>query len=208
MNLTPDFLRDEILKMAALVETVLNKSAKKDVTLSEIFELENEINKFHSHLDDECFKYIALMKPSAKDLRTAICTMKMCAELERIADQAVKIKRSFRKLSKHYPILDLMIEDVERMVKNSINSFVQGDIKLATDVLQHDQVVNELNKNIIQNSANEIKNNTLDFDEGIHVMHLARNYERIGDLATNIAEDLIFLESGQDVRHQVPKQER
>ncbi len=201
MDISPKDLRDNILKMASLVEASLSSSLNLDKGIEEIFELERKINEFHMLIDDACYKYIALKSPTAKDLRTAIAVMKINAELERIGDQSLKIKRQYQSVGKeNLPIKNMALE-VNIMVKNALDSFVRSNIKLATDVIQYDQEINTLNRDIVKNHITQIKNNEIGFDEGYAIIKISKNLERIGDHAKNIAEDVIFLESGSDIRH-------
>lgn len=95
MDISPKDLRDHILKMASLVEASLSGSLNLEKSMEDILELERKINEFHMLIDDACFKYIALKGPAAKDLRTAIAVMKINADLERMGDQSLKIKRQY-----------------------------------------------------------------------------------------------------------------
>lgn len=201
MDITSEDLREDILKMASFVESILDQSLKSEVKIKEIFKIENEINKFHTSIDDSVFKYIALKKPAATDLRVALSVMKMNSELERIGDQAVNIKRCLNKIEGNHPRIETLSEEVRVMVKNSIDAFVKLDSNLATDVIHHDQEVNELYRDIMKSNIDQIKADTIDFDEGFSVIRLSKCLERIGDLSTNIAEDVIFLETGKDIRH-------
>jgi phosphate transport system protein len=94
-----------------------------------------------------------------------------------------------------------MALEVNLMVKNALDSFVRSNTKLATDVIHHDQEINTMNRDIVRNHINQIKNNEISFDEGYSIIKISKNLERIGDHAKNIAEDVIFLESGSDIRH-------
>ncbi len=201
MDISPKDLRDHILKMASLVEASLSGAFNGEKTMEDIFELERKINEFHMLIDDACFKYIALKSPAAKDLRTAIAVMKINADLERIGDQALKIKRQYLSLGREILQLKNMALEVNIMVKNSLDSFVRSNIKLATDVIEYDQEINLLNREIVKYHVNQIKNNEIGFDEGYTITKISKNLERIGDHAKNIAEDVIFLESGSDIRH-------
>ncbi|ATH08490.1 phosphate transport system regulatory protein PhoU [Halobacteriovorax marinus] len=201
MEISSADLREMILKMATSVESIVENSAKENVSLQDIFQNENEVNKFHTDIDDHVFKYIALKTPAATDLRIALSVMKINSELERIADQAVNIKRSMNKLSKPYKQLASLSDEVKAMLKNSIDAFVKLDSKLATDVIQHDQEVNDLYREIMRDFIKRMKADSVDFDEGFAVIRVAKCLERIGDQTTNIAEDVIFLESGADIRH-------
>jgi len=94
-----------------------------------------------------------------------------------------------------------MALEVNIMVKNSLDSFVRSNIKLATDVIEYDQEINLLNREIVKSHIEKIKVNEIEFDEGYTISKISKNLERIGDHAKNIAEDVIFLESGSDIRH-------
>ncbi len=201
MDISPKDLRDHILKMASLVEASISGALNLDKSMEEIFELERKINEFHMLIDDSCFKYIALKSPAAKDLRTAIAVMKINADLERMGDQALKIKRQYMTIGKEILQIKNMALEVNIMVKNALDSFVRSNIRLATDVIEYDQEINLLNQNIVRHHVNQIKNNEMAFDEGYTIIKISKNLERIGDHAKNIAEDVIFLESGSDIRH-------
>jgi phosphate transport system protein len=201
MDISPKDLRDHILKMASLVEASLSGALNLDKSMEEIFDLEKKINEFHMLIDDACFKYIALKSPAAKDLRTAIAVMKINADLERMGDQALKIKRQYMSIGREILQIKNMALEVNIMVKNALDSFVRSNIKLATDVIEYDQEINTLNQNIVRHHVNQIKNNEMGFDEGYTIIKISKNLERIGDHAKNIAEDVIFLESGSDIRH-------
>ena len=201
MEISSSDLREMVLKMATSVEAIVDNSFKQEISIKEIFVYENEVNKYHTDIDDLVFKYIALKTPAATDLRIALSVMKINSELERIADQAVNIKRSMKKLSSTYSQLETLVDEVKIMLRNSIDSFVELDTKLATDVIQHDQEVNELYRDIMRDFIKKMKSDTVDFDEGFSVIRVAKCLERIGDQTTNIAEDVIFLETGADIRH-------
>lgn len=201
MDICARDLRDHVLKMASLVEASLSSSLNTDKTMEDVFVLEKKINEFHILIDDACFKYIALKSPNAKDLRTAIAVMKINADLERMGDQAVKIKRHQVTINREILLLKNMALEVNLMVKNALDSFVRSNTKLATDVIHHDQEINAMNRDIVRDYINQIKNNDISFDEGYSIIKISKNLERIGDHAKNIAEDVIFLESGSDIRH-------
>jgi len=201
MDISTKDLRDMILKMASLVEASLAYSLNIEKSFEEVYELEKKINEHHTMIDDSCFKYFALKAPTAKDLRTAIAVMKINAELERMGDQSLKVKRNQSSLGKEVLLLKNMALEVNLMVKNSLDSFVRNNIKLATDVINHDQEINNLNKDIVRNYIHQIKNNEIEFDHGYSIIKMSKNLERIGDHAKNIAEHVIFLESGSDIRH-------
>lgn len=201
MDISAKDLRDQILKMASLVEASLSGALNLDKSMEEILELERKINEFHTLIDDACFKYIALKSPAAKDLRTALAVMKINADLERMGDQSLKIKRQYMSIGREILQIKNMALEVNIMVKNALDSFVRSNIRLATDVIEYDQEINLLNHTIVRHHVNQIKNNEMAFDEGYTIIKISKNLERIGDHAKNIAGDVIFLESGSDIRH-------
>lgn len=201
MNITSQDLREMALKMASNVENILEKSLKQNTTKKEIFAIEHEINKAHTSIDDNVFKYIALKRPAAIDLRIALAVMKINSQLERIGDQAVNIKRNISKITKPFSEINSISEEVRVMLKNGIDAFVNSDSKLAADVIHQDIEVNDLYKEIMTSFIIKMKRDTVDFDDGFYIIRIAKCLERIGDLTTNIAEDIIFLESGTDIRH-------
>lgn len=201
MDLSPRHLRDEVVKMGACVEATLSRCLDEQTLLDQLMALEDKVNLFHTTIDDSVFKYIALKHPAAKDLREALAIMKINTDLERMADQAINIKRFWDSITGQYGELLQMKNEVLYMVKNCLDAFVQHDIQLAQKVIDHDRKVNQLNRDIAKNFVNKMKNDGLPFDEGYCVIRIVKNLERIGDLATNICEDVIFLESGADIRH-------
>ena len=196
-----EILRKNILEMATLVEKVIVDSMIKEKKLKDIFLIEDEINNFHKTIDDSVFKYIALQSPAARNLRNALAIMKMNSELERMGDQAVNIKRYFKKLKLNHTQLDNLLEEVMQMVRKSFNAFTTRDLTLAMDVIKSDEEVNSLHRDIIKDYMGQIRDDSISFDEGFCVIRVAKNLERIGDHATNVCEDIIFLESGADIRH-------
>lgn len=187
--------------MATLVERILQESMSSQMSLKEIFLIEDEINTYHKTIDDNVFKYIALQSPAARNLRNALAIMKMNSELERMGDQAVNIKRYFKKIKTSHALIENLSEEVTQMVKKSFNAFTSRDLTLAMDVIKSDEEVNSLHRDIIKDYIRKIKDEVISFDEGFSVIRVAKNLERIGDHATNVCEDIIFLESGADIRH-------
>ena len=195
-------LREEILKMSSLVEAALKSAARQESTQEEVSQYEDQINSCHTSIDDHCFKYLALMRPAATDLRTIIAIMKMNNELERIGDEIVSISRHHDLVSsKGTTELQTMTQEVSKMLRQVMDSFVSQKVKTATRVIQNDHVVNDLNRSVIQSSFESVKNHNLSVDEGFNLARVAKSLERIGDHTTNIAEDVIFLVSGDDIRH-------
>ena len=196
-----EFLRKEILDMGKVVQDILTISYNNNEPLEKVLALEEQINKKHIHIDDETFKYIALQKPAAGDLRLALGAMKINAELERIADQSLNIKRYCLSIRERVPRLDNIEKMVSSMFNRSLESFAHNKVGMAMDILQQDQEVNEINRDIVEDTLSKIKHNSVESQEGFAIIRVAKNFERIGDHSTNISEAVIFVVSGQDVRH-------
>ncbi|MBF0313567.1 MAG: phosphate signaling complex protein PhoU [Oligoflexia bacterium] len=209
MDLTTAKLREEIINMATLAEKILSLCLLENPDFENAVSLENQINKYHTIVDDLCFKFIALKRPMAKELRLALSIIKINTDLERIGDLAFNIIRSKKRLQSPCSLLAQIASESQLMLRDAIDSFSQADINLASDVIRHDQIVNELNKHIIQTytSCNfKQEGSEINFDHAYNIVLIANKFERVGDHSTNIAEDVIFLESGRDVRHQVAKE--
>lgn len=204
-DLNVNKLRKKILEMGSLVEKILQDAKDPKISLEDIFHIEDKINSFHKHIDDDVFKFIALTAPHAGDLRLALAVMKMNSELERMADQSVNIKRYQSKLTATHPLLETMHVEVSRMVKSSLDAFSTSNSLLASDVIKQDKDINNIHREIIKEYIRRMQDEKYNFDEGFSVIRVAKNLERIGDHSTNISEDVIFLESGADVRHDPSK---
>jgi len=205
LDLSPKYIRDDITKMGSLVESILHKCLDEKISLDEILTIEEQIDDFHMQIDDRVFKYIALKKPAAKDLREALSIMKINTDLERMADQAVVIKRYWDECETRHKEINLMNNEVCLMVKNCLDCFVEHNQPLARQTIEDDQQINQMNRDLAKKFIDMMKHDKLDFDEGFALVRVVKNLERIADLATNIAEDVVFLESGADIRHRASK---
>ena len=196
-----EFLRKEIIDMGNIVKTIFEISYENDEPLEKVLSLEEQINKKHIYIDDEIFKYIALQKPAATDLRLALAAMKINAELERIGDQSLIIKRYSQHITKPIPSLDNIQQLVSSMFDQCLESFEGDKVRMAMDILHRDNQVNEVNRDIVEDTLSKIKQGQVNSMEGFSIIRVAKNFERIGDLSTNISEAVIFVVSGQDIRH-------
>lgn len=184
-----------------LIEGDLNKIKKVD-------ELEQKINSIHIEIDDICVNLLALYQPMASDLRLIISVVKINCDLERIGDQSVNIARNAeysidRQTHKLKSFVDFksMVSDVISMVKQSLDAFVSMNLSQAESVLLKDDAVDKQKDVIFHSLINLMKENPQLINQCLSNILIARNLERIADHATNIAEDVIFLISGKDVRH-------
>jgi len=206
-------LKERLLYMASVVESMINYAVKslverKEELIKEVYTHETEVNNIQVEIDDKCLKLIALHQPTATDLRFITSAMKINAELERMGDQAVNIADAGAKLLKQPPLKPLidtprMAEIAKKMVKDSLDSFVKKDLELAKLVLKTDDEVDDLKDQIFRELLTYMSADPANISRALELILISRHLERIGDHATNIAEDVIFLVAGKDVRHHI-----
>ncbi len=204
-------LKERLLTMASHCEKMIHLSVKaleeRDLEFAnEVFALEREVNQLHVELDDRAMKLFALQSPVAGDLRAIMAAMKINAELERIGDQAVNVSQNTFQLLKQpqlKPLIDipLMAEITESMLRDVLDAFVRRDTELARQVCLRDDKVDALKDQIFRELLTYMITDASTIKRCIDLILISRNFERIGDHATNIAEDVIFMVKGQDIRH-------
>ena len=206
-------LKIRLLYMSGLVEEMINYSIKtlverKAELTKEVFKREEEVNTLQVEIDDRCLKLISLYQPAATDLRFIASAMKINSELERMGDQAVNIADAGKELLKNPPLKKLIDIPyaaglVKDMVRNSLDAFVKGNLALARQVLEHDSKVDEVKDQIFRELLFFMLSDRKTINVSLQLILVARHLERIADHATNIAEDVIFIVSGKDVRHHI-----
>lgn len=204
-------LKKMILLMGGHVEKSLAQATaallSRDQNLfKEVHEIEKRINEEHIKVDQACMNLLAKQGPVARDLRMIISIIKINNDLERMGDQAVNISYSGRDYLGRNPIRQLndiqrMSEIAGRMVKGSLDSFVRGDVEKAREILKMDDEIDGLKNKVYQDVMAHMKTASDDVEAGLDLILIARNLERLGDHATNIAEDVIFAFTGKDIRH-------
>lgn len=204
-------LKKLILTMGGHVEKALSQAmaaliARDKNQFSEVHEIEKNINAAHLRVDEACLAILAKQGPVAKDLRLILSIIKINTDLERMGDQSVNIAYTGkdyldRRALNHVADIKKMAEIARLMVKESLDSFVHGDLDMAKKVLLKDDEVDHLKNKIFQEMTTHMKSNSQDVEASLDLILIARNLERLGDHATNIAEDVIFAFSGKDVRH-------
>jgi phosphate transport system protein len=205
-------LRNRMLYMGSLAEEMVLLAAKalgeRDESLLErVFQKEDEVNRLHIELDDRCFKIIALQQPAAQDLRLLMAAVKVNSDLERIADQAVNIAETTKRLLAQ-PKLDKKLLDIPRMaelasgmLKDSLDAFSRKDVALAREVVARDEEEDKLKSHAFHELMHLMQSDSSTIERALGMILIARNLERIADHATNIAEDAIFMILGKDIRH-------
>ncbi len=204
-------LKEQLVTMAGLVEKAIEEATQglqsADVErFQNVFDLEKKINQCHISVDSACLKLLALQQPLAADLRLIFAIIKINTDLERMGDQAVNIARNAQEYIKAAPLkplvdLPIMFQEVRQMVGITLDSFVKNNEPLAREVLKRDDRVDALKNKIFKDVLEHLKTHSAQVEQGLTLILIARNLERIGDHATNIAEDVIFALKGEDVRH-------
>jgi phosphate transport system protein len=204
-------LKELILSMGANVEAALDSAthaliSRDPAGFNVVMELEKKINSEHMMVDDECIKLLARQAPLASDLRMIVAILKINTDLERMGDQAVNISHNGR----HYlsepplkPLIDLpkMAIEVKAMVREALDALVRHDETLARDVVRRDDIVDSYKNQIFRELITYMLSDPRTIERALNLILIARNLERLGDHATNIAEDVIFAVTGQDIRH-------
>jgi len=209
-------LNQALLGMGALVESSIHCSVQALVNRDErmarrVIEDEVRINQMELDIDARVTRLLALNQPVAGDLRLLIIALKINTDLERMGDLAVNIAEraiSLAKVPLVKPLIDTprMASLVEDMLHSSLDAFVKRDATLAEKVLPADDEVDSIRDNIYSELLDVMQSNPSVVPSAIHLMFVARNLERIADHTTNIAEDVIFLVRGVDIRHHVAQE--
>jgi phosphate transport system protein len=204
-------LRELLLGMAGNVERAIELATEallewNPAKISPVHEYEKKINKAHLEVDDGCVKLLALHQPMAADLRLIVASLKINTDLERMGDQAVNIARNAERYLKSAPLKPLvdlpkMSQSVRMMVRGSLDAFVNRSEPAAREILLRDDEVDAFKNKIFRDVLEHVKKSPADIEQGLNLILIARNLERIGDHATNIAEDVIFAITGEDIRH-------
>ena len=204
-------LRESLIHMCSLSEEAIAKAIKALVDRNtelaeEVIHQDNAINELEVEIDRQCLRLFALRQPIAIDLRFISSAMKINNQLERIGDEAVNIAERALGLIKEphlKPLIDIprLAVMAQKMVKDSINSFISRDAGLARSVCEHDSEVDNLNAQIFRDLLTYMLEDRATISRAIRLIFTARHLERIADHATNIAEDVIYMVSGSDIRH-------
>lgn len=207
---------EDLKKMILLMGSHVEKSLAQVTTalltrdlamFAEVHPIEKKINEDHIRIDNVCMNILAKHGPVAKDLRLILSVVKINNDLERMGDQAVNISYSGKDYLGRKPI-QAQLEDIQkmseiagRMVKGSLDCFVRGDFVEARNILLMDDEIDALKSKVFKDATLHMKAHSDDVEAGLDLILIARNLERLGDHATNIAEDVIFAFTGEDVRH-------
>lgn len=217
--ITPHFhealehLKSRLLVMAGAVEEQVRASVQslvdRDHELCErVLSGDGPVNKFHIEIDELCFQLLALHQPVATDLRIVVSGVKINSDLERVGDFAINIAEATLRYVEHpavKPLIDIprMADIAQGMLRDSLDAFVRQDTTLAQSVLDRDDSLDQLKDQVFRELLGLMCTDDVVTQPALDLVLISRHLERIGDHATNIAEEAIFIVSGLDVRHHV-----
>lgn len=206
-------LRDRLGEMARHAEQMVGDSmaslVRRDLKIGHaVLEHEERANRMQTEIDEHAIRLMATQQPVARDLRLLLMTTRMSTELERIADQAVNIVENTRLLVQEpplKPLVDLpkMAEIACGMMRAAIQAFFELDVQRANDVMAKDDEVDALKDQIFRELLTYMMEDPRSIRRALALILISRNLERIGDHATNMAEDVVYLAQGRDVRHHI-----
>ena len=200
-----------LLHLGGLVEDNFRKAVQSAINHDgelgrTVVSLDNQIDEAEIQVEEECLKAMALHQPVAKDLRYLVAVLKINNDLERIGDLAANMAERTIQLAevkaKDAPFnVEAMAEKVETMLEMALDALVNYDLKLANEAIEMDDEVDAMHKDAFTAVKKQIRENPKDMDAQINYLSISRYLERIADLATNIAEDVVYMIEGKIVRH-------
>ena len=204
-------LKTRLLEMGGLAEDRVRVSisalVERDAALvDEVLTGDQPLNQLHIEIDDRCFKLLALHQPMAVDLRSIVSAVKINTDLERVGDLAVNIAEAARRYLEHPPVKELidlprMAGIAQEMLRDALDAYVRRDMALAQTVLDRDDELDALKTKVFRDLMTHMLQDAGTIEPSLDLILISRHLERIGDHATNIAEDVIFIVSARDVRH-------
>ena len=205
-------LRNNVLMMAGLAERTLDRAVKgllqrDDNLCTTAIADDEEIDQLEKQIDKEGIDVLLRFQPVASDLRRVVAAMKLSPNIERIADQATNIARRARKLNRHPPLPEVEIivpiqAHAMAMFKDAIDAFVREDVDLGRAVVARDKDLDHMNKMANRRLTDRMAQDPKQLRGYLNLIFISRCLERVGDHATNIAEDAVYAAAAEDIRHQ------
>lgn len=207
-----DHLAKEVLSLGALVEEATNHAIealihRRPELAERVLQGDDQIDQREVEVEIDCLKMLALHQPVAADLRYIVAVLKVNNDLERMGDLAVNVAERAHYLAQHDPIgvsldFETMGELVKRMVRDCLDAVVRRDVDVARRVMADDDRVDEINRGMFGILEQAMNKDPSTIKRAVHLLSASRHLERIADLATNIAEDVVFMVDGAVIRHQ------
>jgi phosphate transport system protein len=204
-------LQGRLLEMGGLAEERVRAAlqglvSRDPVLIQKVLSGDEPVNQLHIEVDNRCFRLLALHQPMATDLRAVVAAVKINTDLERVGDLAVNIAEASKRYIGHAPVKQLinipqMGDIAQAMLRDALDAFVRRDTELAHRVLSEDDRLDSLKTQVFRDLLTHMLRNQSTVEPSLDLILVSRHLERIGDHATNIAEDVIFMVSALDVRH-------
>jgi phosphate transport system protein len=208
-------LKNQLLDMSGLAEDLVTRSLQalrdRDGELAqEVIRRDNDLDSMEVAVDDACIHLLALQQPMARDLRLITMAMKISNDLERVGDHAVNIAEAVRHLAEQpiyleFPEIEEMGRLATEMLSDSLDTFVRADAAGAREVCRRDDRVDALHNSLFRILLTHMMEDPRRIGASMSLFLVSRNLERIADLATNIAEDVVFLVEGRSIKHGAEK---
>jgi len=206
-----ELLKQRLLEMGGLAEEEVRVAIKglverDQALIARAITGDQPVNAMHIEVDSRCFTLLALYQPMAADLRAIVAAVKINTDLERVGDLAVNIAEAAERCIKLPPVKKLidiprMAGIAQSMLRDALDAFVRRDTLLAQRVLDEDDKLDALKTQIFRELLTYMLQDPSTIEAALDLILISRHLERIGDHATNIAEDVIFIVSARDVRH-------
>ena len=206
-----EYLHRDILSMCSTVEELIHDAVDglkhgRSELAEEVSVRDREVDRWDIRIEEECLKILALYHPVANDLRRVAVVMRIAAELERVAHLAVSISERSAGIAEHAAFampdrLSEMTEEALSMLHDSIDAFVEQNSAAARVICQRDDLVDKLNRELIEEVVAVMKRRPELVEPSLHLFSVIRHVERVADHATNIAEDVVYLVEAAIIRH-------
>jgi len=205
-------IKDKLFAFSALASSMIEKGARAIVTKDEalareVIDVDEPMaNEFDHSIERETINFIALYQPEARTLRSVYMYAKIGTDLERLADHGVNIAESAQYLIvrpdiKPYIDIPRMSEEARKMLADAMTAFSTQNTRLAIDVVERDDIVDQLDQQVLRELLTYMMADPTTIDRALQILFVSGNLERVADLATNIAEDVVFATTGRLIRH-------
>jgi phosphate transport system protein len=204
-------LKTRLLEMGGLAEDRVRASVEGLVSrdmavVDRVLAGDTPINQLHIEIDNRCFTLLALYQPMAVDLRAIVSAVKINTDLERVGDLAINIAEAVTRYLKHAPVKELidiprMAGIAQAMLRDALDAYVRRDTAMAQGVLDQDDELDGLKTQVFRELLTYMLQDPATIEPALDLILISRHLERIGDHATNVAEDVIFMVTAKDVRH-------
>ena len=208
-----DHLKEKMLGMADSAQRMTGLAVKaltdrEPNLIAEVLTIEEQVNRWEVEIEDEVLRLLAVRQPAAKDLRLLTALLKINNDLERVADQACNIAETVAFILKEPPLkvpvnIPQMALTAQQMIRDSIKSFVNHDTVLAKGVCEKDDEVDNFNDQIFRVLLTYMMEDPKSITRAVDLILISRNLERIADHATNISEEVVFIEEGRNIKHHI-----